>query len=33
MRQSVRRLIRWMDNYTLMAFNPALGFRSLTPRD
>lgn len=32
MRQRVRRLVRWMDNYTLMAFNPALQFRQ-TPRD
>lgn len=33
MKQRVRRLIRWMDNHTLMAFNPALGFRRLSPRD
>jgi hypothetical protein len=33
MRNRVRRLIRWMDSYTLLAFNPAQQFRQLTPRD
>jgi hypothetical protein len=33
MRQQVRRFIRWVDNYTLLVFNPAVGFRQLTPHD
>jgi hypothetical protein len=33
MKNRVRRLLRWMDNYTLLVFNPAQQFRQLTPRD
>jgi hypothetical protein len=33
MRQRVRKLIRWLDNHTLMAFNPAVQFRQQTPRN
>lgn len=32
MRDRVRRLIRWLDDYTITAFNPAMQFRQ-TPRD
>jgi hypothetical protein len=32
MRLRVRRLIRWLDGYTLVAFNPAMQFRQ-SPRD
>lgn len=28
-----RRLLRWMDSYTLMAFNPAQPYRRPMPRD
>lgn len=31
MRNHVRRLIRWMDSHTLLAFNPAVQFRQQTP--
>lgn len=33
MRDRARRLLRWLDNYTLLAFNPSMQFRQLTPRD
>lgn len=32
MRYQLSRLIRWMDNHTLVAFNPAMGFRQ-TPSE
>lgn len=32
MRDRMRRLLQWMDDYTLMAFNPGMQFRQQTPR-
>jgi hypothetical protein len=33
MRNPVRRFIRWIDNHTLLAFNPGVQFRQQTPKD
>ena len=32
MRDRMRRLLRWMDSNTLLAFNPGMQFRLQTPR-
>jgi hypothetical protein len=33
MRKNMRRLLRWMDKYSLQAFNPAMQFRQQSPRN